>query len=144
MLVLFRNIPLNTQKLDLELYIAPALKCGLADIFQRQGNVLEINIVRLQDQDLNTLEAHGLVRIEPDKAALRVIRRLNRKSINGRRINVRKYLNRSWHNDLRVKVGNLPSELKNRRKQDRRRKNLIAVRGTSVNIQGMKNFHKTY
>ena len=144
MLVLFRNIPLNTQKLDLELFIAPALKSGLADIFHRQGNVVEINIVRLQDQDLNTLEAHGLVRIEPDTAALRVIRRLNRKSIKGRRINVRKYLNRSWHNDLRVKVDNLPSEQKRRRKQDRRRKNLIAVRGESVTIQGIKNFHKTY
>lgn len=128
MLVFFRNIPPTTRKIDLIEFITPAFNFNFVDKFFRSpGAIVDIKLVNLLDKEKNTLNVHGLVRINPDDAAERVIKRLNRKTVNGRRISVREYQARSAKNDPRSAFGNISKEILNRRKGDRRRKNLEVV-----------------
>ena len=120
MIVFLRRIPANTSTHEITSFIQPAIKGGL---LARSGRIDNIKIVRIKDAERNTLEYHGLVRIEPDAAAARAIKTLNRKAINGKNIAVREYHTRNWHNDPRLKnQGNL--KFADRRKGERRRRKL--------------------
>jgi len=128
MLVFFRNIPPTTRKIDLVEFITPAFNFNFVDKFFRSpGVIIDIKLVTLLDKDKNTLNVHGIVKINPDDAAERVIKRLNRKTVNGRRISVREYQARSGKNDPRGACRDIPQEMLHRRKGDRRRKNLEVV-----------------
>lgn len=128
MLIFFRNIPPATRKIDLVEFITPAFNFNFVDKFFRSpGTIVDIKLVNLLDKEKNTLNVHGLVRINPDDAAERVIKRLNRKTVNGRRISVREYQARSEKNDPRSAYGDIPQEMLDRRIGDRRRKNLEVV-----------------
>ncbi len=81
----------------------------------------------LRDIVVNKMEYHALVTIEPDSVGERVIRQLNRKPIVGKRIAVREYMHRSWHNDPRMNIKNKSFGTNERRKGERRRGNKLEV-----------------
>ena len=108
-----------------------------------KGRIVNVKIVRFLDSNTKALEYHGLVRIEPDKLAQKVIKRLNRKPFKGVRINVREYRIRSWHNDRRTKMSNT-SKSATLRKRDRRRRNIEVVDDVTQQFSSMSAFHRLY
>jgi len=124
MIIFLTRIPADTKHDDIIDFIEPMLKGGL---FKKSGYIRKINLLILKDIEINELEYHALVTVGPDKVAERVIKRLNRKPINGKHIAVREYVLRNWHNDPRINMHQWNEEFKDRRKADRRRKDKLEV-----------------
>lgn len=143
MQVFFRNIPQETRRSDLINVIEPVLK---RIWFRRNGVIVKVRIIHQQNDGSNHSEFHGLVTIEPDAVAEKVIKRLNRKMFLGRHIAVREYHHRVWHNDPRIKHNSDAPEILNRREGDRRRKNLKVINDIEIanNFSGDKTFHRQY
>ena len=115
-IILVRIKP-NTTKRDIVNFISPALKGGL---FAPNGILENIQIMVRRDSSINATEYYGIVQIEPDKAALRVIRQLNRKKLNGKPINVRGYSIRNRKNDPRLKNQYTAMKINGKRLSERR------------------------
>lgn len=139
MIVFLRRIPANTKKHEIIDFIEPVIKGGL---FKKSGRIEDITIMVLKDTQTNALEFHGLVEIDSDAAAERVIKKLNRKVFNGKNIAVREYYQRSWHNDKRQNAHQWNDELVNKRKGDRRRARLEVVNDISDQFSSNKTFHR--
>ena len=133
MIVFLRRIPADTNKNEITTFITPALKGGL---FSKSGHISDIKILTLRDNRLNKVEHHGLVRIEPDSVAERVIKKLNLNPINGKNIVVREYILRNWHNDPRLRRNHADTAFPNRRKADRRRHQLEVVHNEERRVSG--------
>ncbi|MGR9071617.1 MAG: RNA recognition motif domain-containing protein [Gammaproteobacteria bacterium] len=149
MIVFFRQIPSTTRIHEITDFIESALNKGAAALFGKKGYIKQVKIVALKDNDLKTVEYHGLATIIPDEAARRVIDRLNRKPFKGKRIAVREYIARSWQNDRRSENREIPENIANRREHDRRsgsrrqgerrRKNLEVAQDITNQFKGYKN-----
>lgn len=111
------RIPANTTKRDVVEFISPALKGGL---FAPTGVLKNIQLVVLRNSRTNATEHYGIVQVEPDKAALRVIRQLNRKQLKGKPIHVRRYYIRNKKNDPRLKNQYPALNIKEKRLGERR------------------------
>lgn len=99
---------------------------GAGDFWTRfsgkQGSVDSISINKFTNQDTQSVEYHGLVNIEPATAAQAAIRRLNRTTLKGVPVEVRKFYCRSELRDRRRQQSSEEHELFNDlRKGDRRR-----------------------
>ena len=118
MFVILKRIHDQVRANDIHFFLEPALQGGF---FKKTGHIQSIKIEMIQDKDANKTEINALVDVEPDAVAQRVIKNLNRKSCNGKPINIAEYFYRYHGNDPRQSV--FEPEI-NRRKADRRRKNL--------------------
>ena len=108
----------------------------------KKARIVNAKIVTLLNTDTKTMEYHGLVTIEPDNVAQKVIRRLNRKPFKGARINIHEYRNRSWHNDPRIRMSTTVKPL-NLRKRDRRRRNVEVIDDIdNMNFTSSSSFHR--
>ncbi len=127
MRVFLRNIPKNTTTNELAHYIKRHLNRGLSSWFSTPVSVNHIEIVKQLDDNLRVISYHGLANIENDKSAKRMIKRLRKAQFKGRRISVREFVVRIWHNDKRDQAifKNNPSN--DRRKSDRRQSKLETV-----------------
>ncbi|MDO9047758.1 MAG: RNA-binding protein [Methylobacter sp.] len=126
MLVFFKNIPPTTQKSDLVEVIKPAIKCSpFYRFFHLPGTIVDITLLNLLDKEKNMLNAHGVVTIMPDDVASLVIKQLDRKAVNGRRITVREYHIRSEQNDPRKASHDAPQDIIDQRVGDRRQYELV-------------------
>ena len=121
MLIFLARIQPNTTKRDIVDFISPVLKGGL---FAPKGILKNIEIMVLRDSRTNATENHAIVKVEPDKAALKVIRKLNRKKLNGKPINVRQYHIQQRENDVRLKNRYPAPKFKEKRLGERRRDSL--------------------
>ena len=139
--IILVRIPADTTPHDITHFLEPILKGGL---FVRKGIIEKIEIQILHDEWIQTTEHHGLVKIEPDAAAQRVIKKLNRKAINGKHIAVREYHIRNWHNDPRLRPKPLNLKFSGRRKGDRRRTHLQVLTKDEIRFTGNKRFHRTF
>lgn len=143
MLIFLRNIPSATHKSEITKHVESALKSGLPSFFKKKYKILSVEIIHIVDKDTRADEYHGLVRIEPDSAARRVIKKLNRKPFKNKPIAVREYHVRSWHNDKRVTAVNQFSPGNEKRKSDRRRKNLEITKTIKApKITGLEGFNR--
>ncbi|TAK61292.1 RNA-binding protein [Methylobacter sp.] len=130
MLVFFKNIPPTTQKSDLIEVIKPAIKRNLFyRLFSLPGTIVDITLLNLLDNEQNILNAHGVVTIMPDDVASLVIKQLDRKVVNGRRITVREYHIRSEQNDPRRASNDIPQDIIDQRVGDRRQYKLVPCLG---------------
>lgn len=122
MLVFFKNIPPTTQKSDLIGVISPVIKRSFFyRLFHLPGAIVDITLMNLLDKEENMVNVHGVVTIMPDDVAALVIKQLDRKVVNGRRITVREYHIRSEQNDPRkASAGNVPQSILDRRVGERR------------------------
>ena len=119
MILFIRKIPANTKLSELIGFVEPTVKGGL---FRRSGIIRDAKILALRDLKLRTLEFHGLVTVEPDKVAMRVIKKLRGKRFKGKFVVIRQYFQRDWHNDPRQhNQGSQALGMHERRKTDRRR-----------------------
>ncbi|MGR9052725.1 MAG: hypothetical protein ACU84J_08765, partial [Gammaproteobacteria bacterium] len=131
-----------TKKYEITDFLKPALKGGL---FTKRGQIDDIKIVELKDEANNIVEYHGLVRVEPDAAGERIIKKLNKKPIKGKHIIVREYVLRNWRNDRRVRrkdKGNI--SFPDRRQSDRRRylDEVSPTVQTTVDFTGIESFQQ--
>ena len=127
MLVFFRNIPPTTQKADLVGAIKPVMKKRFFfDFFHRPGAIVNVMLLDLLDKRQNKVNVHGVVTILPDDVADLVIKQLDRKVINGRRITVREYHIRHPQNDPRKKTANVPQDIIDKRMRERREYELVS------------------
>jgi len=129
MVIILRRIPENTTEQDIVDFVEPALKGGL---FKKTGHIESIQKLVLKDTQRKTIEFHGLVSIDSEAAANRVIKNLNRKTFKNKPILVREYFHRSWHNDPRINMRQWNEELLDKRKSSRRRARLEVVTKESL------------
>ena len=102
MKILLKNIPSNTSISDISSFIKSSYDKGILSFFRPSGQIKEVNIVSQEIYSYdNKLTYHGLVKLEPDNIAERTITRLNKTLFKNRRIILREFTNRSWHNDKR-------------------------------------------
>lgn len=146
MIIILKNIPATTTNNDIENFIKPTIKGGL---LSRSGRIERISILTQKDGKTDKVECHGLVTISPDSAAIKAIKKLNRKRINGRNILVVEYRIRHWHNDPRLNRDHLVEAPDNRRKGDRRRRHLEVKKEKDVKKENLaplfsseQKFHK--
>lgn len=123
MLIFLARIPSNSTKQDIANFIGPALTGGL---LTPKGTLDSIKIKTIRDRNTNEIEHHAIVKVEPDKVALRVILKLNRTKLKGKPINVRQYRIRNNKNDRR-RHSQLIDKYYSRRAGDRRRDSLEIV-----------------
>lgn len=131
MLVFFRRLPTGARKADIENFIASTVKGGL---FSRSGEIKRITIIVRRNPQLNMTDYHGVVAIEPDSVAERVIKKLNRTRFNGNYIEVRQYYIRKVANDPRRKNG--ASQVQDSRRQRERRQEIEQV----ASVEAIKSF----
>lgn len=142
MVVIFRKVPEKTTKSDLMGFIEPVVKNRW---FRKKAVIVDIKVVNLKERGFNHSEFHGLVIIEPDATAEKVIRHLNRKKFLGKHIYVREYHRRLWHNDAREKHHSQNLNIPCRRVADRRRKHLDVVKKDApVEFTGDQSFYKQH
>ncbi len=117
MIIILMYIPANTGNQAIKDFIEPAIKGGL---LRKSGEIEKISILALKNIITDKMEYHGLVTIMPDAVANRVIKKLSKKHLNGRRVVLREFQIRSWHNDPRISRKDLTQRIRNKRHSDRR------------------------
>jgi hypothetical protein len=133
MIIFFKRLPAGTRRSDIEDFIADTVKGGL---FSRRGQITNIAIIERPNPQLNIMDYHGVVTIEPNSVAERVIKKLNRQLFKGKYIEVRRYHIRNAANDPRKKNRNLAEGSDSRRKGERRQTTSIP------NIEAIKGFNR--
>lgn len=123
MIIILKNIPADTGNKKIEDFIRPVIKGSL---LSKSGRIESISNLVQKNIKTNKIEHHGLVRITPDSVAERAIKKLNRKRVNGRYINVHEYQIRLWQNDHRISRGQIEN-FTNKRQSDRRCRNVSGL-----------------
>lgn len=127
MRVFFRNIPPNTTINELAHFINIHLNRGFMGLFGERGSLKQIEILEQIDELDKFVRYHGIASIENEKCAERMMKRLRKALFKGKRISVREFVIRTWHNDRRDQA-TYNSKLSNdRRKKDRRKYRLEKV-----------------
>lgn len=139
MIIILKNIPKTVKEFDVRRFIEPVIQGGW---FRRKGYIESIIIREQKDLRDNAIEYHALIRINPDTAAARAIKRLNGKPLKGKRVAVNEFFLRTWRNDPRInrQVGKL---LNDRRHGDRRRYHLETVEYILYDITHAENRDST-
>ncbi len=124
--IFIRRLPESTTYRELVNFVMGGLKPQPHKLqFRSSGQITRCEICRIHDKDSGLTEFHGMVRVEPSSAALRVINRLNGSSLKSKNMEVRKFFHRSDHRDRRRnESGPPPAKILEQRKRDRRRRHL--------------------
>ncbi|CAG1021647.1 hypothetical protein DOJK_01137 [Patescibacteria group bacterium] len=137
MIVIFKNIPTRTKKLDIKNFITPVVNGGW---FDKKGTVINISILVQRNLRTREIVYHGLVEIEPDSVGIRLITKLNRKILLGKYIAVSEYHVRNFRNDPRLRKRRPKPGVLERRICDRRDKYEI-LSEAEINLEGKRAFH---
>jgi hypothetical protein len=114
MIVILKNIPENTTIQVIKDFLMPVIK---GHWLRKAGQIENVSILSQKNIKTHLLHYHGLVEIQPDIVANRVIKQLNGKIILGKHIYISQYYLRDWHNDRRFKNKNIDE---NKRGYERR------------------------
>ncbi|ANE57408.1 hypothetical protein A1507_15075 [Methylomonas koyamae] len=139
--IFLRRIPANTRHIEISEFVAPALNNGF---FRKSGRIVDVEILALQDTRVGTIEYHGLVTLDSDITVQRVVKALKNRRFNGRMVVVRPYYHRSWYNDPRQNQTEVPADIADRRKGDRRRgRYLQVIKNASDRFNSEDDFFKS-
>jgi RNA recognition motif-containing protein len=139
MIIILKRIPEHTRKKDIVDYIEPILK---GKMFQKSGVIERVQIQTSKNYQTKRIDCYGIVYIDSDEAANRVIKKLNRKVFQGKNITISQYHHRSWHNDPRFNPLDPGDELKSKRKFDRRYSNLKNSKVQPIDFSSHESFHR--
>jgi len=131
-IIILEKIGPKTNVNDIRKFIAPALK---GHFFQKSGRIGYIKIEILKDSMNGAVDYYALVLVNSDVVAQRIIKRKNRGLLVGRRIKVRQFFVRSWHNDPRDKGEQKSEGIVDMRKGERRVNALKEVRVQAQQIK---------
>ena len=125
MLVFVRIIPKSVTCDELRHFVRKGVDSFWTRFSGKQGSVDSVSIKKFTNQETQSVEYHGVVNIEPAMSAQAAIRRLNRTTLKGVPVEVRKFYQRSPLRDRRKSQSDMDAELfKDLRKVDRRRNQL--------------------
>jgi hypothetical protein len=139
MIIILKRIPENTKKTDIIEYLSSVIK---GKIFQKPGVIERVQIKALKDPKTHTIEFYGLVVIDSDEVADRVIKKFNRKVFKGKNIAVTEFHTRSWQNDRRILLDLPDKDFKSKRVVDRRRFSLKEKKTSIVSYTSHESFHR--
>ena len=147
MWVFVRGIGKGTTRKQLREFVLKGFKPGWM-VFSRaeRNQIKRCEILRITDNATKRNEYHGLVKIEPTKSAMLVIRRLHNAQLNGVSVEVRKYHQRSTYRDRRDHFSDQQRENgTERRRQDRRRSDIVSrVLWIGPLIEGVEGFQRMH
>ena len=124
MWIFLRQIPKGSTRRELGKFVSKGLSPSWMPFpFLSRAKVKRCEILEILNPETKTIEYHGLVQLDPNRAALPVIDRVNGRSLRGKPIEVRKYFRRSGHRDRRALFSESAGRQELRRK-DRRRDRL--------------------
>jgi hypothetical protein len=94
-MLFLRNLPPNVSRRDLKAFVVTQLhQAGIRGTPLRHL-CANCSILRIVDPDLDTVEYHGLIEVQPARIAMRAIQVLNGKRLRDTPIEVRRYRHRS-------------------------------------------------
>lgn len=120
MIIFIRNIGMEVTHIDILDFIESGMT--KADINGSEF-IGEIEIMQLKDPVTNKFEFHGLIAVEPDNLAIKVVDTLNNTKLLERLVTLREYVRRDKSNDPRLKYRPIAA-VNEQRKSDRRRGDL--------------------
>lgn len=130
-LLFLRGLPHDLTCRELKSFVQAAVRDPNPRAFTVTAAVCDCSILRLTDRTTGISELHGLVEVQPAKAAIRAIEELNGRELKGVVIEVRRYHHRSLLRERRQDQapfangnGGEGSETTDNRQQERRRRNL--------------------
>lgn len=118
-MLFLRGLPEGLKRKDLKTFIQAVLKSADNRPFYSKATVSTCTILKITDQSNGTVEHHGLVEVQPAKAAIQAIETLNGKGLRGARIEARRYHHRTPLRDPR-RTEIAPDHSENRREERRR------------------------
>jgi hypothetical protein len=120
--IFIRLLPDDVSQSDLRHFVSDALHRSWF-VRSSNGQIVAVEIRKLTNSETYSTEYHGIVDVEPAKAAMQAIQKLNRNNLKGKDVEVRKFFQRS---DLRDRRRHLSDEAisEERRKRDRRRSHM--------------------
>jgi hypothetical protein len=125
-------------------FFRAGLKTKLPRFLSEPATIEKCKVLKITDLDNGDVEFIALVHVNPEKAALKAIAKLNRTLLRGRLVEVRQYRYRSRKNDRRTRRYPVSAQHE-RRSLDRRRPNLeVEEAAGPAKIQAMDNFRRTY
>jgi hypothetical protein len=137
MLVFIRLLPEAVTQNDLRKFVGKAIRSSWLHWLFPQARIHSTEIRKFANGQNHSVEYHAIVDIEPAKAAVAAIRKLNRTPLKGKQVEVRKYYHRSLLRDRRKALQEDAQEGDERRRRDRRRESLEVERvGVSGTWQG--------
>jgi RNA recognition motif-containing protein len=139
MMIFIRNIPKDTLRSEIIEFVKPALKGGF---FSQQGLIRDIEILTLKNKDINLMEYHALVGIEPELSAIRAIKKLHGQRFKEKRITVRQYFIRRWQNDRRTGNSKFTSGFREKRHTATRRRNMEVIDDRLIHYSSHKAFNR--
>jgi hypothetical protein len=117
MILILKNIAAKINKKQIKEFLEPTVKGSL---FHKTGQIQSIRVLLLKNVKTHITHSHGLVEIIPDTVAERVIKKLNRKIMQGKLVRIAEYRTRSPRNDLRYRKNSIDNTPKDRRTIERR------------------------
>lgn len=140
--IFLRRIPASTQHMDILEFVVPTLKGGL---FDKGGQVLNIEIMALRDKRSDSIEYHGLVTVDSEWSVKRAVKGLKNRRLNGRYVQARPYYHRSWDNDPRQQQAHSDNvAFMEKRHGDRRRgRNLEVIKNVNDRFSSEDEFSQT-
>ena len=121
-MLFLQGLPDHITRRELKAFVQGALRDTGQHFLTLKPSVCNCSILRITDPDRGESELHGLVEVQPAKAAMLAIAELNDKELKGARIGVRRYQHRSPLRDRRKSASHVDSP--DNRQVERRRKNL--------------------
>jgi len=144
MMLFIRRIPTDLSRRELEKIVREALKPKVWWPFGPPGTLTRCEVLAIFDKDTGDRERHGLVSIVPQRAAWRVIKRLNRSKMKGKMVEVRPYVKRMYQRDRRIRGYDDRAIEHEARTDDRRRPNLVEATEQSPQVEALRGYQREH
>ena len=90
MKLIISRITDSTKRVDLKNFVNIVLEKWFRLPFSTQPRIIRYSILSTSSS-MGVIQRHGLINVTPDDAALKIIRKLNGKQLNGKRVGVKQY-----------------------------------------------------
>jgi hypothetical protein len=94
-MIFIRDLPGSLTPKELKAFVLAGVQAARARSAAIRGTVASCTILRMSDPKSGVEEYHGLVEVQPAKAAIHAISELNGRELRGRKLEVHRYHPRS-------------------------------------------------
>lgn len=151
MRIFLRALPVGTRDRDLKAFVQTVITPPWYMPLRNRAIVKSCKILKIVDPKLGTVEFHGLLDVQPVKAALAAIERLNGHSFKGYRLEARKWhVRRKYYDDRRNLYTTSAGAWTNERRQGDRRRSTLMIeiypepRVRQSGFEGVRGLHRHY
>lgn len=147
MKIFLRRLPQGVTPGEIHEFVTEAITPPWYRPFALRGTVKSHVVLRIKDLDLDTVEYHGLLDIQPIKTALAALPVLNQLRFKERSVEARKWQDRTEQRERRNPYQVAPAGGRNQRRGDRRREHLVIDTiepYEAPKFLGLKDFHREF